>query len=208
MSKESESSRAEFERIPEPHLFVLSGPSGVGKDAVLDRLKASGSSDLKYITTVTTRPKRPAEQDGIHYRFVSKEEFDSLLSAGRLLESACVYDNWYGVPRDDVERHLQEGHDVMIKVDIQGVDNIKKVMPEAVSIFLMAPTLDQLLVRLNKRSTETPETLALRLKTAENEMKQLPRFDYAVVNRWEELDRAVEEIKAIITAERCRIRRR
>ena len=187
-----------------PLLIVLSGSSGVGKDAVLNRLKESGCP-LRFITTLTTRTQRANESNKVDYHFVSRERFEEMIKGGALLEWAEVYDNWYGVPRDAVKQALDSGEDVMVKVDVQGAAAIKKIVPQAVSIFLMPPSMEELAVRLKQRYTESSATLALRLKTAEEEYKQLALFDYAVVNKGGEIDRAVSEIKAIITAERCRV---
>ena len=187
-----------------PLLIVLSGPSGVGKDAVLARMKESGYP-LQYIVTLTTRPRRPSEKNNIDYHFISIDRFQKMLENNELLEQANVYGNWYGVPKKEVKRALGKGQDTMVKVDIQGAASIKKILPQAIFIFLMPPSIEELQLRLKRRHTESPAELALRLKTAEEEIKQLPLFDYVVVNRWDEIDLAVSDIKAIITAEKCRI---
>lgn len=203
MKKATQGSQPRSDQPAKPLLVVLSGPSGVGKDAVLSRMKNS-DYPLHYVVTLTTRPRRAREKDSVDYRFVSGDEFESMIEDNKLLEWARVYDNWYGVPREDVRQALERGEDVMIKVDIQGAASIKKLVPGAVTIFLMPPSLDELGQRLRKRSTESPEASELRLKTAEEEMKQQGRFDYAVVSQIDEIDRAVEEIKAIISAEKSR----
>jgi len=187
-----------------PLLIVLSGSSGAGKDAVLARLKES-NYPLKYITTLTTRPRRAKERDNIDYHFVSTEKFQEMIENNKLLEWANVYGNWYGVPKEAVKQALDQGHDTIVKVDIQGAATIKKILPQAILIFLAPPSMDELLTRLKQRHTESPSDLNLRLKTAEEEIKQLPLFDYIVVNKWDEIDLAVSEIKAIITAEKCRV---
>ncbi len=187
-----------------PLLIVLSGSSGAGKDAVLARLKES-NYPLKYITTLTTRPRRAKERDNIDYHFVSTEKFQEMMTNNKLLEWANVYGNWYGVPKEAVKQALDQGHDTIVKVDIQGAATIKKILPQAILIFLVPPSMDELLTRLKQRHTESPPDLNLRLKTAEEEIKQLPLFDYIVVNKWDEIDLAVSEIKAIITAEKCRV---
>jgi len=184
-------------------LIVLSGPSGAGKDAVLAGLRASGYP-LKYITTLTTRPRRANERDNVDYHFVSKERFQEMLKNDELLEWANVYGNWYGVPRNEVKAALDRGEDVLVKVDIQGAATIKKILPQAILIFLMSPSMEELRARLKQRHTESPAELALRLKAAEEELRQLPFFDYQVVNRGDKVDLAVAEIKAIITAEKSR----
>ena len=190
-----------------PLLIVLSGPSGVGKDAVLSYLKAS-SSNFKFVCTNTTRPRRPNEKDNVDYHFVNPAEFQDLLSHNELLESAKVYDNWYGVPKEPIRQALRQGHDIMVKVDVQGAASIKKLVPQAVFVFLAPPSFDELAARLKQRYTETPESLATRLQACENEMKQIPEFDYVVVNQRNQIESAVNEIKAIIAAEKCRVQQR
>ena len=187
-----------------PLLIVLSGPSGAGKDAVLARMKKSGYP-LEYITTLTTRPRRPNEKGNVDYHFVPVERFQEMIENKELLEWANVYGNWYGVPKEPTRQALDKGHDVMVKVDTQGAATIKKILPQAVLIFLMPPSVEDLTTRLKQRHTESPSDLSLRLKTAEEEVKQLPLFDYIVVNRWNKIDLAVADIKAIITAEKCRV---
>ena len=207
MKKATRKSQLVFNPPARPLLIVLSGPSGVGKDAVLARMKESGYP-LKFVITVTTRHQRANEQNNVDYHFVSDEKFKEMVEGNKLLESANVYDNWYGVPGEEVEQALNQGQDVMVKVDIQGAATIKRIHPQAVTIFLMPPSMEELIARLEQRQTESPPDLNLRLKTAEEEMKQLPLFDYAVVNRWGEIDQAVSDIKAIITAEKCLVKPR
>ena len=187
-----------------PLLIVLSGLSGVGKDAVLSRLRQSDYS-LEFIVTVTTRPQRPTEKDNVDYHFVSPDEFQEMIERDELLEWANVYGNWYGVPRQPVRQALADGRDTVIKVDVQGVATIKKIIPQAVFIFLAPPSIEELVSRLKRRQTESPDELDLRIKTVEEELKQLPLFDYIVFNREGEIDRAVADIGAIITAEKCRV---
>jgi guanylate kinase len=190
-----------------PLLIVLSGLSGVGKDAVLSRLKQS-SYPLEFIVTVTTRAPRPNETDGVHYRFVSENDFQEMIDRHELLEWASVYGNMYGVPRGPVKKALEEGKDVIVKVDVQGASTVKKILPEAVFIFLTTPSMEELASRLRQRRTESPADLELRLKTAESELEKLPLFDYAVINREGELERAAADIEAIISAEKCRVKPR
>ncbi len=187
-----------------PLFIVLSGPSGIGKDAILTRMKESDYL-LEYITTVTTRPRRAKERDNVDYHFISTESFQEMINGNELLEWANVYGNWYGVPKEPVKQALDKGQDTIVKVDIQGAATIKKILPQAVFIFLMPTSMEELALRLNQRHTESPSDLTLRTKTAEGEIKQLPLFDYIVVNKQDEIDLAVSEIKAIITAEKCRV---
>ncbi len=197
-------SQPPFNLLTRSLLIILSGPSGAGKDAVLTRMKKP-DCPLEYITTVTTRPQRAKERDNIDYHFVSRERFQEMLENKELLEWANVYGNWYGVPNKPVKEALGKGQDIIIKVDVQGAATIKKVLPQAVFIFLIPSSMEELIVRLKQRHTESPFDLALRIKTAEEEIKQLPLFDYVVMNKQDKIDLAVSDIKAIITAEKCRV---
>ena len=185
-------------------LIVLSGPSGTGKDAVLSQMKESGYP-LEYIVTVTTRPKRAKEKNNIDYHFVSTEKFRGMIKNNELLEWANVYDNWYGVPKQPIKQALDKRQDIIVKVDTQGAATIKKILPQSVFIFLMPPSTEELTLRLKQRHTESSFDLALRLKTAEEEIKQLPLFDYVVYNQRDDIDRTISDIKAIITTEKRRI---
>ena len=187
-----------------PLLIILSGPSGVGKDAVLNQLKSS-QYPVRYITTLTTRAKRPNETAGVDYHFISKDKFLRMEKDGELLESAKVYDNYYGVPKSAVKQALDHGEDTIIKVDIQGAETIKSIVPSAVFIFLMPPSLGALERRLKHRYTESPAQLELRLKKATDEITQVSMFDYVVVNQRGRISRAVADVKSIITAEKCRV---
>ncbi len=207
MKESSPENRLSGNPPAKPVLIILSGPSGVGKDAVLNRMREL-HFQLYYVTTLTTRPKRAGERDGREYHFITPEKFRGMIENNQLLEWAEVYGNLYGVPGEPVRQALEQGQDVIVKVDIQGAFTIKKLQPRAISIFLTPPSTEELLKRLNKRRTESTADLELRLKTAEEEMKQLPLFDYVVVNKVGEIDRAVSEIKAIIANEKQRKSRR
>jgi guanylate kinase len=200
MKKASHKSATSFNPQAKPLLIVLSGPSGAGKDAILSRMKKSYPA--QFITTVTTRPRRAKEKNNVDYHFVSVENFQKMTKASELLEWANVYGNWYGVPKKPVKQALAQGQDVIVKVDIQGAATIKKLIPQAVFIFLAPQSREDLAKRLSQRHTESPFDLTLRLKTADEEMKKLSLFDYIVVNRQGEIERAVAEIEAIITAEK------
>lgn len=193
-----------FNIDPKPLLLVLSGPSGAGKDAVLTRLKEMGFP-LEFIVTVTTRPRRNSEKDNIDYHFVSGESFQKMIEAKELLEWAKVYGNWYGVPRQPVKQALAEGRDTILKIDIQGATTIKKILPQAVFIFLMPLSKEDLVTRLRQRNSESASDLDLRLRTVEEEIKKLPIFDYVIVNKHGQIDQVISEIKAIITAEKLRV---
>jgi len=182
-----------------PLLFVFSGPSGVGKDAVLAQLKSIGKS-MRFVVTTTTRTRREVESNGVHYDFVSRDKFEGMIKKQALLEWAEVYGNYYGVPRDQVERALKQGDDVMVKVDVQGAMTIKKVMPQAVLIFLVPPSIEELENRLRKRNTESSADLNRRITMAKEELAQAEMFDYIVVNH--KVKDAVAEIMNIIAAEK------
>jgi guanylate kinase len=186
-----------------PLLIVLSGLSGVGKDTVLAGLRKSRLP--AYISiSATTRPHRPGEKDGADYYFLTPSEFQAMIDANQLLEWATVYGNRYGIPAEPVRQALQKGQDVIVKIDVQGAATIKKNVPQAVLIFLVTLTLEELEKRLKKRRTETTEEVELRLKTAVKELDSIPMFDYIVVNREGKIARTIADIKAIITAEKCR----
>ena len=185
-------------------LIVVSGLSGVGKDEVLSRMKESGYP-LEYIVTVTTRPQRDKERNNVDYHFISRDRFQEMIEHKEFLEWANVYGNSYGVPKKPVKQALDNGQDVIVRVDVQGAATIKQILPRAVFIFLVPPSMEELTLRLKQRHTESPFDLALRAKTAEEEIKQLSLFDYIVVNKRDEINLAVSEIMAIITAEKCRV---
>ena len=187
-----------------PLLIVLSGPSGVGKDALLSRMKEF-RYPLEYITTVTTRSRRAGERNHIDYHFITPKKFQDMIKQGELLEYANVYGNWYGVPKQPVQEALNNGQDTIIKVDIQGVANIKKIVPEAVFIFLMPPSMEELGKRLKRRHSESSFDLNVRMQTATEEIKQISMFDYVVYSQQGEINRAAADIMAIITAEKCRV---
>ena len=184
-------------------VFILSGPSGVGKDSVTDELKRQ-RFPLGYCVTATTRSPRQGEVSGVNYFFLDEPTFLRMRDSDELLEWALVHDNHYGIPRWQVREGLRDGNDVMITVDVQGGETLRRKLPGAVFIFLAPPKIEDLLPRLMKRGTESPEELQKRLRNAEREMQQWPRYDYLVLNHSERLEEAVETIKAIITAERHR----
>lgn len=179
----------------------------MGKDAALDALKLL-DRPWRFVITATTRPQRPGEQDGVDYIFLETAAFLKMKERDDLLECAQVYDYWYGVPRNQVRQGLQDGKDVILKVDVQGADTVRELAPEALFIFMIPSSLDELKSRLTKRETETPSQVALRLSNAQSELGRVGEFDYRVVNREGQLEQAVAEIDAIITAEKCRTRPR
>jgi len=186
-----------------PLLIVISGPSGVGKDATIARIKESGSS-FHYAVTATTRHKRSGERDKVDYHFLSEEEFQQKVKAQHFLEWAKVYGNYYGVPKEGIKKALEQGQDVIIKVDIQGAATIKHILPDAVFIFLMPPSTQELANRLKQRQGQPSDEVDLRLNKAQEEIESLHLFDYVVVNHKDKLDITVSEVNAIVTAEKCR----
>jgi guanylate kinase len=203
---ESVDSRAYLEE-PNPLLVVVSGPSAAGKDSVIRRMKEL-DYPFHFVVTATTRPPRKGEQHGRDYFFLSEQEFLTLIEEGELLEHALVYGQHKGIPKDQIRRALASGKDVVMRVDVQGATTVDSLIPDAVLIFLVAGSDDELIGRLRKRGTERAEELDKRVATARREMKYIPKFDYVVVNRDGELDRAVAEIAAIISAEKCRTKQR
>ena len=187
-----------------PLLVVLSGPSGVGKDAVLSELRKL-DRPWHFAVTATTRPMRPGERDGVDYIFLDTETFDRMRERDEFLECAEVYGRWYGVPRSQARDALRSGKDVFLKIDVQGAATMRSMAPEALLIFLIPPSLSELQERLKGRMTESPDDLERRLRTAEEELNQVHSFDYRVVNPDGRLDQAVADIDAIIAAEKCRV---
>jgi guanylate kinase len=187
-----------------PLLVVLSGPSGVGKDAALAQLKKL-DRPWHFVVTATTRSPRLGERDGVDYIFLDTETFRRMKERDELLECAEVYGRWYGVPRSQVRQALKEGRDVILKVDVQGAATVSRLAPEAVSIFMLPGSFQELQDRLAERMTETSPEMERRLKVAREELRQVGDFDYRVVNSTGHLDRAVADIDAIIAAEKCRV---
>ena len=188
----------------QPLLIVLSGPSGVGKDAVLARMREL-RHPFHYVVTATTRPKRATEKNGRDYHFLSQEKFQQMIDKNQLLEWANVYGNYYGVPRDEVTQALSKGIDVIVKVDVQGAATIKGILPQAVFVFLMPPSMEELERRLKQRHSESSTDLTLRLEKAKEELKSLPLFDYVVISYQGKLDEVVSRIGDIVAAEKCRV---
>ncbi|PKB84322.1 MAG: guanylate kinase [SAR202 cluster bacterium Io17-Chloro-G9] len=190
-----------------PVLVVLSGPSGVGKDAALAELKLL-NRPWHFVVTATTRPKRPAERDGVDYIFLETAEFLAMKDRDEFLECAEVYGRWYGVPRSQVRLGLQEGKDVILKIDVQGADTVRRLAPQAVFIFLLPGSWHELQDRLALRMTESSPEMELRLDIARSEVARVDEFEYRVVNREGGLAQAVSDIDAIISAEKSRVKPR
>jgi guanylate kinase len=188
-----------------PRLFVISGPSGVGKDSVIDLMRQR-FPDCFFAVTATTRAPRANEEDGIHYRFLSVEEFERGEREGAFLESANVYGRRYGVLRAPIEDALSEGRDVVVKVDVQGAATIRQRVKHSISIFLAPESMSELLHRLQVRKTEDQAALLRRFETASHELEQARFFDYVVFNEAGKLGRTVDRIHEIVTVERARVR--
>jgi guanylate kinase len=190
-----------------PLLIVISGSSGVGKDAALSKMKKAGLP-FHYVVTTTTRLKRPGERDGVDYHFLSEDKFRQMIMTNQFLEWAKVYGNYYGVPKREIEEPLKKGQDAIVKVDVQGAATIKRILPDAVFIFLMAPSTEELANRLKQRHRVQSADLDLRLSKAQEEIESLPIFDYIVVSHTDNVDLTVTQISAIVTAEKSRLKPR
>ena len=189
---------------PQPLLIILSGPSGVGKDTVLQRMMER-RLPFHFVVTATTRPIRPNEINGRDYFFVSHDEFARMIEEDELLEYAIVYNDYKGIPKQQVREALASGKDVVMRIDVQGAATIRKLAPEALLVFLTTANEDELVSRLQERKTETPEGINLRIATARKELKRINEFDYVVVNSDFQLDETVDTLTAIIQAEHHRI---
>ncbi len=183
-------------------LIVIAGPSGVGKGSVVKRLLAEDPGGLALSVSATTRGPRPAELDGRDYLFLDEGTFRGLVGRGEMLEWADVFGNLYGTPAATVDQHLRSGHDVVLEIDVQGAAQVRERAPEALLIFLAPPSLEDLERRLRARGTESEDRIGERLERAAWEMSQATWFDHVVVN--DELERATDEVAAIIQASRFR----
>ena len=182
-------------------LLVISGPSGVGKGTIINKL-FDMDENLYFSVSATTRQPRPGEINGVHYTFKTVEEFEHDIETGEMLEYAIFNGNYYGTPRSAIEQRLSEGKDVVLDIEIQGAKNVKKIMPESALVYLLPPDIEELKRRLIGRNTEDAETIAGRLHTAKSELKEAPElYDYFIVN--DLVDNAAIKIKDIIEGERC-----
>ncbi len=186
-------------------VFVLSGPSGVGKSTLIGLLKQD-RFPITYCVTATTRARRNGELDGVHYYFLSEAEYDDLLANDQFLEHAVVHKHYrYGIPLYSVREGLRAGNDIIMAPDVQGAETVRRKLPNAITIFLQPPSLEELIPRLEARGTETPEERQIRLQTAEREMRRVSEYDYVIVNHRDRLHEALADLTAIITAERLRV---
>lgn len=193
------------EYIPPTHptMIVISGPSGVGKDTIARLLIEERPNSFYFVVTATTRPPREGEVHGEDYFFVSNDEFAKMIDEDELLEYAIVYNDYKGVPKQQIRDALASGQDVIMRVDVQGAATIRKLIPNAIFIFLTTPSEDDLEARLRERRSETDASLSLRIATARKELARIREFDYCVVNATGKLDKAVQNILAIIDSRHC-----
>ena len=186
-------------------LVVVSGPSGVGKDTIIEALRARPRDpDYHYVVTCTTRAPRPGEVNGVSYHFLTGERFAALRDAGAFLEWAEVHGNWYATPRAEVRRALATGRDVILKIDVQGAAAVKASAPDALLVFVVPPSLEALFRRLRARATETARELEIRQRNAAIELARAGDYDHVVVNEDGQVERTAERIDEIIRAERAR----
>lgn len=194
-------------RKPNPLLIVISGPSGVGKDSVVQRMKERGFP-FHFVVTATTRGRRENETHGKDYWFVSKDEFARMIEENELIEYAIVYGDYKGIPKWEVREALASGQDVVMRVDVQGAETVRKLAPEALLIFITCESEDELERRLRERKTESADSLALRIATARKELQRIEAFDYVIVNHDFCLDDTVDKVRAVISAEHLKVHQR
>lgn len=191
-------------KFGQPLLVVISGPSGVGKDAIFQYMRGL-DRPWHFVVTATTRPRRRNERNGIDYLFLDVEEFEHMREGNQFLESAHVYGNWYGVPKRQVRDALAMGKDVFMRVDVQGAATLRVIVPDALMIFLAPPSIEELERRLRFRKSESLEDLRVRTEAARSEMASASDFQYRVVNHNQRQDLAAFCIDSIVTAEKCRM---
>jgi len=192
---------------PQPLLIVISGPSGAGKDTVMQRMQERGLP-FHFVVTATTRPMRASEVHGKDYWFISNAEFARMIDEDELIEHAIVYGDYKGIPKQQVREALASDKDVVMRIDVQGAEFVRKLVPEALMIFITTESEAELVQRLETRKTETADSLAIRIATARKELKRVEAFDYVIVNRDFQLDHTVDMIRAIIDAEHHRVKPR
>ena len=188
-----------------PIVVVISGPSGVGKDVMIERMIESDRIGFHFTVTATTRDPRPGEADGVNHHFVTVDDFINLISTDNLLEWAQVYGNYYGVPKQQVRDALTNGNHVIIRVDVQGAKRLREIIPEALMIFIIPPSLDVLKSHLEKRGVDTETEMTQRLEAAREEISQANLFDFTVTNEEDRLDDTVNQVVGIIESESQKI---
>src|SRR5574339_967794 len=192
---------------PQPLLIVISGPSGAGKDTVMQRMKERGLP-FHFVVTATTRPQRANEVHGKDYWFVSKEEFARMIDEDELIEHAIVYGDYKGIPKQQVREALSSGMDVVMRIDVQGAESVRRMARDALMIFITTESEEDLVRRLETRKTETADSLALRIAMARKELKRVEAFDYVIINKEFHLDQTIDIIRSIIEAEHHRVKPR
>ena len=197
----TESLQFSFDK-PQPLILVISGLSGSGKDAVIQRLDEISDVEFHFVVTCNTRKRREAEIDGKDYHFITREKFLSMIENGEMIEHSVVYDDLKGVPRFEIENAFRVGQDIILRLDSQGMKKIKAIYPQTISIFILPPDADAWLSRLRARNTETEESLQIRIRTAEKELAGVSQFDYIVIN--DRIDQAAIDILTILRAEHMR----
>lgn len=194
-----------YERKHYPKVIVISGPSGVGKDTIARCLIEERPHNFYFVVTATTRPIREGEVQGVDYFFVSNDEFARMIEANELLEYAVVYNDYKGIPKQQIRDALGSGRDVIMRVDVQGAATVRKLIPNAIFVFLMTETEESLVRRLRERKSETAEGLNLRIAAARQEIKRMVEFDYCIINYEDQQKKAVEQIMSIIDAAHNRV---
>lgn len=197
-----------YKKDKHPKLIVISGPSGVGKDTIARQLIDTDPDRFYFVVTATTRPPRKGETHGFDYFFYSTDEFAEMIENDDLLEYAVVYNDYKGIPKQQIRDALNSGRDVIMRVDVQGAATVRKLIPNAISVFLTTESESELIRRLRERKSETAEGLNLRIATARQEMKRIQEFDYWVVNAEGRQDRAVREMLSIIEAAHCCVKQK
>ena len=192
--------------IKKGKIIIISGPSGVGKSTIVKEIIKNKNLNLKFSVSLTTRKPRLGEVNGVNYYFVTKDEFLDKIDDGDMLEYAVVYNgNYYGTPKDQVEKKLEQGIDVILEIEIEGAAKVNETMPEGIFIFIMPPSMRELKRRLIKRNTETKEQIIERFKRAYREINEVSKYNYIVIN--DEVEKAVSKVESIIKAEKCRVNR-
>jgi len=188
----------------EPVIILISGPSAVGKDTIARGVIARRPDEFYFVVTATTREPRHGEVDGSDYQFVTNDEFATMINNDELLEYAVVYNDYKGVPKEQIRTALASGRNVIMRVDVQGAATVRELIPEVITVFLVTPTEEDLIARLTERKSESAEGINLRLATARKELRRIPEFDYCVINAHDEQEYAVDQILSIVDAARCR----